>query len=121
MDAGLISVCGEESFGTGSNHIREKDGLWAVLCWLAILAEKNYNNTGKLISVRDIVLDHFRTFGRNYYCRFDYENLSLDQAKQVIDNISGSFDKFNVRFVIYLLCSIHKFYAFYIFLLFYLR
>lgn len=100
MDAGLITVCGEESFGTGSNHIREKDGLWAVLCWLSILAEKNNNNKGKLISVRDIVLDHFKSYGRNYYCRFDYENLTLEQAKQVIDNINGSFDKFNVNFLL---------------------
>jgi phosphoglucomutase len=98
MDAGLITVCGEESFGTGSNHIREKDGLWAVLCWLCILAVKNYNNSGKLVSIRDIAMDHFKTYGRNYYCRFDYENLFLEQAKQVIDNINGSFDKFNVTF-----------------------
>jgi len=97
MDSNLITVCGEESFGTGSNHIREKDGLWAVLCWLSILAEKNYNNAGKLITVRDIVLDHFRTYGRNYYCRFDYENLSVEHAKQIIDHVNGSFEKFNVR------------------------
>jgi phosphoglucomutase len=97
MDANLISLCGEESFGTGSSHIREKDGLWAVLCWLSILAEKNYNNEGKLISVKDIVMDHFRCYGRNYYCRFDYENLTTDQAKQIIDNINTSFDKFNVN------------------------
>ena len=108
MDANLISVCGEESFGTGSNHIREKDGLWAVLCWLTILAEKNYNNQGKLISVRDIVLEHFRTYGRNYYCRFDYENLSLDHAKQIVENVNGAFDKFNVCF------NFSKFYAFFL-------
>jgi len=67
---------------------------------LSILAAKNYNNTGKLVSIKDIAMDHFKTYGRNYYCRFDYENLSLEQAKQVIDNINGSFDKFNVHFFI---------------------
>jgi phosphoglucomutase len=97
MDAGYINVCGEESFGTGSDHIREKDGLWAVLCWLSILAEKNFKNEGKLISVEDIVLDHWKTYGREYYCRFDYEGLTTEEAKQVTDNINNSFDYFNVK------------------------
>lgn len=51
MDANLISICGEESFGTGSNHIREKDGIWAVLAWLSVLADKNAGNTGKVIKI----------------------------------------------------------------------
>ena len=75
LDAGLITLCGEESFGTGSYHIREKDGLWAVLCWLSILAHKNEGNTGKLISIEDIVTEHWKEYGRNYYQRYDYENL----------------------------------------------
>lgn len=97
MDANLISLCGEESFGTGSNHIREKDGVWAVLCWLSILAEKNANNQGKLVSIKDIVMDHFKTYGRNYYCRFDYENLALDQSQTILANLNASLEKFSVH------------------------
>lgn len=70
MDSGRINLCGEESFGTGSDHIREKDGLWAVLAWLSILADKNAKTEeGKLVTVEDIVKDFWRTFGRNYYSR----------------------------------------------------
>ncbi|MEM8630992.1 MAG: alpha-D-glucose phosphate-specific phosphoglucomutase [Pseudomonadota bacterium] len=72
LDAGLAGLCGEESAGTGSNHVREKDGLWAVLLWLNILAD-----TGK--SVQDLLQDHWREFGRNYYSRHDYE--AVEQAK----------------------------------------
>lgn len=85
MDAGLVTLCGEESFGTGSSHVREKDGLWAVLCWLSILAA-----TGK--SVEEIVRDHWRKFGRSYYARHDYEGLDAAKAEEMIgilrDNIS---------------------------------
>jgi phosphoglucomutase len=94
MDAGLISLCGEESFGTGSDHIREKDGLWAVFCWLSILAEKNAGNDGNLIGVSDIVIDHWKTYGREYYCRFDYEGLSSTEAKEVTNNLESNFDTF---------------------------
>ncbi|KAH7516312.1 hypothetical protein FEM48_Zijuj10G0121800 [Ziziphus jujuba var. spinosa] len=75
MDAGLCSICGEESFGTGSDHIREKDGIWAVLAWLSILAHKNKENLGggKLVTVEDIVRQHWATYGRHYYTRYDYE------------------------------------------------
>ncbi|GFY96401.1 phosphoglucomutase/phosphomannomutase family protein [Actinidia rufa] len=76
MDAGLCSVCGEESFGTGSDHIREKDGIWAVLAWLSILAHRNKNNLSggeKLETVEDIVRQHWATYGRHYYTRYDYE------------------------------------------------
>jgi phosphoglucomutase len=69
MDADMINLCGEESFGTGSNHIREKDGLWAVLAWLSVLAHRNQNNEAKLISIEDVVVEHWKTFGRNYYSR----------------------------------------------------
>jgi phosphoglucomutase len=78
MDAGLCTICGEESFGTGSNHVREKDGLWAVLCWLSILAV-----TRK--SVTEVVHDHWRRFGRSYYQRHDYEHLDLAAATQMVD------------------------------------
>ncbi|XP_076951201.1 putative phosphoglucomutase, cytoplasmic 1 [Bidens hawaiensis] len=89
MDAGLCSVCGEESFGTGSDHIREKDGIWAVLAWLSILAYKNKDNLdgGKLVTVEDIVKQHWATFGRHYYTRYDYENVDASAAKQVMDHL----------------------------------
>ena len=74
LDAGLATLCGEESFGTGSNHIREKDGVWAVLFWLNILAKRR-------ISVLDLVNEHWRTYGRNYYTRHDYEEIDLTAAK----------------------------------------
>ena len=77
MDAGLCTLCGEESFGTGSNHIREKDGLWAVLCWLSILA-----TTGK--SVSHIVHEHWQRFGRSYYQRHDFEGLDAAAATAAI-------------------------------------
>jgi len=70
MDSNMIQICGEESFGTGSNHIREKDGIWAVLAWLAIVAHKNENtDEGKLVSVEDILKAHWKEYGRNYYSR----------------------------------------------------
>jgi phosphoglucomutase len=74
LDAGLATLCGEESFGTGSNHIREKDGVWAVLFWLNILAKRR-------ISVLDLVQEHWLTYGRNYYTRHDYEEIDLTAAK----------------------------------------
>ncbi|MGH9841496.1 MAG: alpha-D-glucose phosphate-specific phosphoglucomutase [Blastocatellia bacterium] len=73
MDAELCTICGEESFGTGSNHVREKDGLWAVLCWLSILAA-----TRK--PVAEVVREHWQRFGRSYYQRHDYEALDLRAA-----------------------------------------
>ena len=83
LDAGLATMCGEESFGTGSNHVREKDGLWAVLCWLSILAV-----TGK--SVEEVVRDHWRRFGRSYYQRHDYEGLDSAAAAEMMSELSGS-------------------------------
>jgi phosphoglucomutase len=73
LDANLATLCGEESFGTGSNHVREKDGLWAVLMWLNILARRRE-------SVADIVRGHWRAFGRNYYSRHDYEEVEAEAA-----------------------------------------
>jgi phosphoglucomutase len=76
MDAGLCTICGEESFGTGSNHVREKDGIWAVLCWLSILAA-----TRK--SVKEVAHDHWQRFGRSYYQRHDYEALDSKAAAEM--------------------------------------
>ncbi|KAL2615012.1 hypothetical protein AAZV13_08G040700 [Glycine max] len=85
MDAGLCSVCGEESFGTGSDHIREKDGIWAVLAWLSILAYKNKDKLeDKLVTVEDIVRQHWATYGRHYYTRYDYENVDAGAAKELM-------------------------------------
>ena len=80
MDAGKLSICGEESFGTGSDHIREKDGVWAVLAWLSILAHANPDASKPLVSVQQIVEQHWATYGRNYYCRYDYETVESDKA-----------------------------------------
>ncbi|HEX8116803.1 MAG TPA: alpha-D-glucose phosphate-specific phosphoglucomutase, partial [Pyrinomonadaceae bacterium] len=85
LDAGLATMCGEESFGTGSNHVREKDGLWAVLCWLSIIAV-----TGK--SVEEVVRDHWRKFGRSYYQRHDYEGLDAAAAAEMMAELSGGLD-----------------------------
>lgn len=89
MDAGLCSICGEESFGTGSDHIREKDGIWAVLAWLSILAYKNKDNIGgdKLVTVEDIVRKHWSTYGRHYYTRYDYENVDAGKAKELMASL----------------------------------
>lgn len=78
LDAGMISLCGEESFGTGSDHMREKDGLWAVLFWLNIVAATR-------LSVAEIVHRHWRRYGRNYYSRHDYEDIDETQAQRLMD------------------------------------
>jgi phosphoglucomutase len=83
LDAGLATICGEESFGTGSNHVREKDGLWAVLCWLSILASKRK-------SVEELVRDHWRRFGRSYYQRHDYEALDATTAAEMVAELRES-------------------------------
>ena len=84
MDADQVTLCGEESFGTGSSHVREKDGLWAVLFWLNILAIKRQ-------SVEQIVKRHWLQFGRNVYSRHDYEDLPLDAANGVIEHLRNNF------------------------------
>lgn len=80
LDADRVTLCGEESFGTGSNHVREKDGLWAVLFWLNILAVREQ-------SVAEIVQEHWRTYGRNYYSRHDYEGVESDRASTLVDKL----------------------------------
>jgi phosphoglucomutase len=82
LDAGRITLCGEESFGTGSNHIREKDGLWAVLFWLQILAVRG-------VSVAEVMAEHWGRFGRHYYSRHDYEAIASDAAHGLYDRVKG--------------------------------
>lgn len=88
LDAGKITLCGEESFGTGSDHVREKDGLWAVLFWLNILAVRKQ-------SVSDIVLDHWRKYGRDVYTRHDYEGVSTEGANKLIQKLREQGSKLN--------------------------
>jgi len=91
--AGRISLCGEESFGTGSNHVLEKDGPFAALSWLSILAFANRNTKdGNLLTVADIVTNHWKKYGRNFYTRYDYENVSKDAALQMMDQLRAKFD-----------------------------
>ena len=80
LDARKVTLCGEESFGTGSDHVREKDGLWAVLFWLNLLAVRKE-------TVRDIVQSHWRRYGRNYYSRHDYEGIDSDAANSLIEQL----------------------------------
>jgi phosphoglucomutase len=80
LDAGKATLCGEESFGTGSNHIREKDGLWAVLFWLNIIAVRGE-------SVEQIIKSHWQEFGRNYYSRHDYEEVDAATAQQMVERL----------------------------------
>ena len=99
LDAGKITLCGEESFGTGSDHVREKDGLWAVLFWLNMIAQKRQ-------PVADIVQDHWREFGRDIYCRHDYEAVDSNIAQGIfeflrnhLDGLPGkSYDNYTVSF-----------------------
>ncbi|RWB74298.1 alpha-D-glucose phosphate-specific phosphoglucomutase [Mesorhizobium sp.] len=93
LDAGMATICGEESAGTGSNHVREKDGLWAVLLWLNILAVRGE-------SCKDIVTKHWETYGRNYYSRHDYEEVETDRANALVDELRaklGSLPGTSVR------------------------
>ncbi|MGD0186189.1 MAG: alpha-D-glucose phosphate-specific phosphoglucomutase [Roseiarcus sp.] len=82
LDAGLATICGEESAGTGSNHVREKDGLWAVLLWLNILAKRR-------ISVADLARGHWATYGRNYYTRHDFDEIDLVAANGLMEALRG--------------------------------
>jgi phosphoglucomutase len=84
MDAGQVTLCGEESFGTGSSHVREKDGLWAVLFWLNILAKRRQ-------SVEQILEDHWAVFGRNVYSRHDYEALPTEVANGIMEQVRAAF------------------------------
>lgn len=85
LDAGMATICGEESAGTGSDHVREKDGLWAVLLWLNILAVR-------AISAAEIAREHWARFGRNYYARHDYEALPTDVADTLFGGLAARLD-----------------------------
>lgn len=82
LDAGKATICGEESFGTGSDHVREKDGLWAVLLWLNVLAARGE-------SVADILKAHWSEYGRNYYSRHDFEAIDSEVANTLMDDLRG--------------------------------
>jgi phosphoglucomutase len=86
LDAGRVTICGEESAGTGSNHVREKDGLWAVLLWLNILAVRRQ-------SVDTIVKDHWAIYGRNYYTRHDYEEVDAGKANALVDDLRAKLTR----------------------------
>ena len=85
LDSGKITLCGEENFGMGSDHIREKDGLWTVLFWLNMLAVTQH-------SVEQLVRDHWAQYGRSYYCRHDYEAIDVEQAKYFMDALRTRLD-----------------------------
>jgi len=85
LDAGRISLCGEESFGTGSDHIREKDGIWAALAWLQILASRKQ-------SVEDVLKDHWAIYGRNFFTRYDYENCQADPCNAMMADLQSFVD-----------------------------
>ena len=85
MDAGRVTLCGEESFGTGSDHVREKDGVWAVLMWLNILAARGEGVAG-------VMAAHWRDYGRNYYSRHDFEGLDPDTAAGMLEELRGRLD-----------------------------
>ncbi|MBK8816858.1 MAG: alpha-D-glucose phosphate-specific phosphoglucomutase [Methylococcaceae bacterium] len=99
LDAGKITLCGEESFGTGSDHVREKDGVWAVLFWLNLIARKRQ-------SVADIVHEHWQKFGRDIYCRHDYEAVDSAIAKSIVEHLRNqlsvlpgqAFGEYEVKF-----------------------
>ena len=99
LDAGKITLCGEESFGTGSDHVREKDGVWAVLFWLNLIARKRQ-------SVADIVHEHWQKFGRDIYCRHDYEAVDSAIAKSIVEHLRNQltvlhgqvFGEYEVKF-----------------------
>ena len=99
LDDGQITLCGEESFGSGSNHVREKDGLWAVLFWLNLIAKKR-------MTVEEIVTNHWQTYGRDIYCRHDYEAVDSDIAngifehlRELLPTLTGQiFDDYTVQY-----------------------
>ena len=89
MDAGRLSICGEESFGTGSDHIREKDGPWAVLAWLSILAHRNKDVPigGEKVTVEQITREHWAQYGRNFFSRYDYEACESEPCNEMMQHL----------------------------------
>lgn len=89
LSSGRAQLCGEESFGTSSDHVREKDGIWAVLCWLSIVAYRNEGvPEGQLVSVQQIVEEHWAAYGRNYFTRYDYEECDADAARALMEHLA---------------------------------
>lgn len=86
FDAGKMNICGEESFGTGSNHVREKDGLWAIVAWLNIIAGVG-QQTGTTPSIKSIQKDFWKTYGRTFFTRYDYEGCETEAAGKVINHM----------------------------------
>ncbi|KAH7921223.1 hypothetical protein BV22DRAFT_1096859 [Leucogyrophana mollusca] len=84
MDAGRLSICGEESFGTGSDHIREKDGLWAIIAWLNILAAANKESPNKIIGINELLKKHYSIYGRSFFSRYDYEEVPSEGANKIV-------------------------------------
>lgn len=91
MDAGRLSICGEESFGTGSDHIREKDGLWAVVAWLSILAAAE--KKGVKGGINGVLQDHYTKHGRTFFSRYDYEEVESAGANDMMKHIESEFAK----------------------------
>ncbi|WWC62901.1 uncharacterized protein I303_105499 [Kwoniella dejecticola CBS 10117] len=89
MDAGRLSICGEESFGTGSDHIREKDGVWAIVAWLSILAAANKEKPGS--GINDVLLQHWKKYGRSFFSRYDYEECESEGAEALMDHLRKLF------------------------------
>ncbi|PHH78433.1 hypothetical protein CDD82_3053 [Ophiocordyceps australis] len=87
FDAKKLSICGEESFGTGSDHIREKDGLWAIVAWLNIIAALGLENPGVAPSIKQIQNDFWNQYGRTFFTRYDYENVDSDGANKVVGEL----------------------------------
>ncbi|TFK29678.1 phosphoglucomutase [Coprinopsis marcescibilis] len=92
MDAGRLSICGEESFGTGSDHIREKDGLWAIVAWLNIIAAANKESPNKLVGINDILKEFYSIYGRSFFSRYDYEEVPSDGANALVANLNEAID-----------------------------
>jgi phosphoglucomutase len=87
MDAGRLSICGEESFGTGSDHIREKDGIWAIVAWLNIIAAANRDSPNKLIGINDLLQQFYTIYGRSFFSRYDYEEVPSEGANALVAHL----------------------------------
>jgi len=95
MDTNKCSICGEESFGTGADHVREKDGMWAVLAWLSILAYRNKNvpDGRSMVSVQQVVMEHWERYGRNVFVRYDYENCTLEAGEELMSHLRKKIEE----------------------------
>ena len=92
FDSKKLSICGEESFGTGSNHIREKDGLWAIIAWLNVLAEFNKQNPDEVVSIENVQNKFWLKYGRTFFTRYDYEGIASEDANKVIKLLAEIVD-----------------------------